>query len=476
MEQEQRFKPIHLRHPTSYHTEHPDVSRGQQIQYDGPAESSLLDIQYQRQLQDLNTAQISDAIRHRNRLHTPEYTATPSSPSTSSGDLYLDRPATFASHIQHLPSDFQPVSPLDDDSWPSEHHLTHLLGGRDPSHQEMSGQNIDPRNRASRSQPPLSQSAPTDAFFDYSFPATPTNSVTLHPSSYTGSPTRSTAISNDLDNINLGEMPDVYGTSMESAASSSYSFGIQTPPVAANAPNNNNATVSAAATSNTTYQLSPAFRNAQPTAKTQAELAEVTDLPTEPTVQKTVQKKYERRRRRRESHNAVERRRREHINDRIQELGALLPHYMLLDSPSSPLQSGGAPSGLNQDFSFVNGKPSKATILSKSVDHIKELKSDAERYQQRIRELEEALRASNQRESQWNTRMIRPSSRSPNTHMTPLQYNHQTASYTRHRTQRYRPRSHTDPQPAGQAAVTTPHPLPQDPHRHIDFHHTQRHY
>jgi hypothetical protein len=189
-----------------------------------------------------------------------------------------------------------------------------------------------------------------------------------------------------------------------------------------------------------------------------------------------VQKKYERRRRRRESHNAVERRRREHINDRIQELGALLPHYMLLDSPSSPLQSGGGSSGINQDFSFVNGKPSKATILSKSVDHIKELKSDAERYQQRIRELEEALQASNQRESQWNTRMVRPSSRSPSSHMTPLQYTHQTASYTRHRAHRYRPRSHTDPQATGQVAMATTHPLPQDPHRHIDFHHTQRLY
>jgi hypothetical protein len=288
MEQEQRFKPIHLRHPTSYHTEHPDVSRGQQPQYESPAESSLLDIQYQRQLQDLNAAQLSDSIRHRTRLHTPEYTATPSSPSTSSGDLYLDRHATFASHIEHLPSDFQPVSPLDDDSWPSEHHLTHLLGGRDSPHQEMPGQNIDPRNRASRSQPPpLSQNAPTDAFFDYSFPATPTNSVTLHPSSYTGSPTRSTAISHELDNINLGEVPDVYGTSMDSAASSTYSFGIQTPPVAANASNTNNTAATTSTTSNTAYHLSPSFKNAQPATQIQAELAEVTDLPTEPTVQKT---------------------------------------------------------------------------------------------------------------------------------------------------------------------------------------------
>jgi hypothetical protein len=288
MEQEHRFKPIHLRHPTSYHTEHPDVSRGQQLQYGSPAESSLLDIQYQRQLQDLNAAQHSDSIRHRNRLHTPEYTATPSSPSTSSGDLYLDRPATFASHIEHLPGDFHPVSPLDDDSWPSEHHLTHLLGGRDPSQQEISGQHIEPRNRVSRSQPPpLSQNGPTDAFFDYSFPATPTNSVTLHPSSYTGSPTRSAAISNELDNINLGDVPDIYGTSMESAASSSYSFGIQTPPVTSNATNTTNNASTTTNTSNTAYQLSPSFKDAQPATQTQAGLAEVTDLPTEPTVQKT---------------------------------------------------------------------------------------------------------------------------------------------------------------------------------------------
>jgi hypothetical protein len=184
-----------------------------------------------------------------------------------------------------------------------------------------------------------------------------------------------------------------------------------------------------------------------------------------------VQKKYERRRRRRESHNAVERRRREHINDRIQELGALLPHYMLLDSPSSPLQGGGASSGLNQDYSFVNGKPSKATILSKSVDHIKELKSDAERYQQRIRELEEALRASNQRESQWNTRLIRPTSRSPaGSQMMPLQYNHHTASYSRHRSHRYRPRSHTDPQ----AQDSHRQPPQQQQQQQLDYHYTQR--
>ncbi|PVU97962.1 hypothetical protein BB561_000210 [Smittium simulii] len=61
---------------------------------------------------------------------------------------------------------------------------------------------------------------------------------------------------------------------------------------------------------------------------------------------------HEKRRRRRESHNAVERRRRDNINDQITELYNLLPNHM-----KDP-----------------NIKPNKGLILSKSVAYIKELK------------------------------------------------------------------------------------------------------
>lgn len=97
----------------------------------------------------------------------------------------------------------------------------------------------------------------------------------------------------------------------------------------------------------------------------------------------------EKRRRRRESHNAgrvayiyynkqiiltnflceVERRRRDNINDRIQELGTLLP-----DSVDD---------GVN--------RLNKGTILRKSVDQIKKLQNDVAQHKQRVRELEMIL-------------------------------------------------------------------------------------
>ncbi|KAI8083930.1 helix-loop-helix DNA-binding domain-containing protein [Thamnidium elegans] len=77
----------------------------------------------------------------------------------------------------------------------------------------------------------------------------------------------------------------------------------------------------------------------------------------------------EKRRRRRESHNAVERRRRDNINDRIQELGTLLP-----DSVDD---------GVN--------RLNKGTILRKSVDQIKKLQNDVAQHKQRVRELEMVL-------------------------------------------------------------------------------------
>lgn len=75
---------------------------------------------------------------------------------------------------------------------------------------------------------------------------------------------------------------------------------------------------------------------------------------------------FEKKRRRRESHNAVERRRRDNINDRITELATLLP-----------------------DRDAV--KSNKGTILRKSVDHIRLLHDKLRQHQQRIQELENML-------------------------------------------------------------------------------------
>lgn len=104
----------------------------------------------------------------------------------------------------------------------------------------------------------------------------------------------------------------------------------------------------------------------------------------------------EKKRRRRESHNAgnsllncfmkhshavaylVERRRRENINDRIQELGSLLPEPMLEECNSNC--AGG-----------TSNKPNKGAILRKSVDHIRLLQQDVNTYRHRIQELETIL-------------------------------------------------------------------------------------
>ncbi|KAI7881224.1 Myc-type, basic helix-loop-helix domain-containing protein [Mucor mucedo] len=83
-------------------------------------------------------------------------------------------------------------------------------------------------------------------------------------------------------------------------------------------------------------------------------------------VQRNMQHIFEKKRRRRESHNAVERRRRDNINDRITELATLLP-----------------------DRDAV--KSNKGTILRKSVDHIRLLHDKLRQHQQRIGELENML-------------------------------------------------------------------------------------
>ncbi|KAL0074384.1 helix-loop-helix DNA-binding domain-containing transcription factor [Phycomyces blakesleeanus] len=75
---------------------------------------------------------------------------------------------------------------------------------------------------------------------------------------------------------------------------------------------------------------------------------------------------YEKRKRRRESHNAVERRRRDVINDQIYRLSTLLP-----DKESN--------------------KTNKGAVLRRSVDYIHLMQDTLRQYQQRIHEMERIL-------------------------------------------------------------------------------------
>ncbi|KAI8820214.1 helix-loop-helix DNA-binding domain-containing protein [Fimicolochytrium jonesii] len=77
----------------------------------------------------------------------------------------------------------------------------------------------------------------------------------------------------------------------------------------------------------------------------------------------------EKRRRRRESHNAVERRRRDNINEKIQELATLLPDF------ANDLQN----------------RPNKGVILRRSVDYIRQMQTFAMMQVDRAQELERVL-------------------------------------------------------------------------------------
>jgi hypothetical protein len=77
----------------------------------------------------------------------------------------------------------------------------------------------------------------------------------------------------------------------------------------------------------------------------------------------------EKRRKRRESHNAVERRRRDHINEKIQELSSLLPEFA----------------------SDHQNKPNKGVILRRSVEYIRHMQVFAARQMDRSLELEGVL-------------------------------------------------------------------------------------
>ncbi|ORZ39615.1 helix-loop-helix DNA-binding domain-domain-containing protein [Catenaria anguillulae PL171] len=87
---------------------------------------------------------------------------------------------------------------------------------------------------------------------------------------------------------------------------------------------------------------------------------------------KPMQVIFEKRRRRRESHNAVERRRRDNINERIAELGLLLPEYYVGSDP--------------------NVKPNKGQILRKVVDYVRHVQQTLKEAMDRQAELEGALR------------------------------------------------------------------------------------
>ncbi|KAJ2449484.1 Cell morphogenesis protein PAG1 [Coemansia sp. RSA 2336] len=101
-----------------------------------------------------------------------------------------------------------------------------------------------------------------------------------------------------------------------------------------------------------------------------------------------VQKVMEKRRRRRESHNAVERRRRDNINDRIHELYELLPESII-------------------DLSV---KPNKGVILKKSVEYIHQLNQIIQSQSMRIQELESGLSSSVAQQQQQHQQQPQASS------------------------------------------------------------------
>ncbi len=81
----------------------------------------------------------------------------------------------------------------------------------------------------------------------------------------------------------------------------------------------------------------------------------------------------DKKRKRRESHNAVERRRRDTINEKINELAHLLPDIV------SDMQSG-------------HQKPNKGMILKRSVEYVRHVHGVMKRSESRIYELEAALK------------------------------------------------------------------------------------
>lgn len=182
----------------------------------------------------------------------------------------------------------------------------------------------------------------------------------------------------------------------------------------------------------------PGNKSKEPTEKSSGRKAKTaaastatkkTTTPTPPAVTRTgrtVRPDSERRKRRRESHNLVERRRRDAINERIAELASLLPETMLLDAiahsqgggnnskvvkvpmPESALQrlsqSGGtytpqeaamdalasAPAD-SETLAAAQARPNKGIILKKSVDYIRALQEFIEQQASHNRMLQDQI-------------------------------------------------------------------------------------
>lgn len=117
----------------------------------------------------------------------------------------------------------------------------------------------------------------------------------------------------------------------------------------------------------------------------------------------------DKRKKRRESHNAVERRRRDNINDRISDLAYLIPDILLDPSTLQARNQGEADdssnNGLNSNgipqHSFTaaqlaqqqaSNRPNKGVILAKSVEYIRYLQQYIQLQADRTRELEAKIR------------------------------------------------------------------------------------
>ena len=100
----------------------------------------------------------------------------------------------------------------------------------------------------------------------------------------------------------------------------------------------------------------------------------------------------EKRQKRRESHNAVERRRRDNINEKIQELASIIPDEFMTQSfgghGSSPLSASPA----THHAADGTIKHNKGVILRKSVDYIRSLQDVVKDTQRRAKRLEEEVK------------------------------------------------------------------------------------
>ncbi|KAK6459100.1 bHLH/Zip transcription factor [Scheffersomyces xylosifermentans] len=110
--------------------------------------------------------------------------------------------------------------------------------------------------------------------------------------------------------------------------------------------------------------------------------------------------KEEKMKRRREFHNAVERRRRDLIKEKIKELGLIVPPSLLNPQLSAvqtlqrnSLMNSSEINDLISTIKVKETKPNKSTILNKSVDYIKHLDYVLRQQQKERESLEESIRA-----------------------------------------------------------------------------------